>query len=300
MHNLTPSPIRITDRYADGEDACHFEFELLNPVIETEMAKAKPGQFFMLNVPGAGAAPFTYTRLPDSNGRFVALVRNVGQLTSALFTKKPGDILGHRGPFGHGWPIEEISGKNLLIIAGGCGLAPLSALIDHLINTGHAQQVAMIYGSRTRELQVLGRERLRWKQDILFHETVDVSSKNMPQGNLSSSSLSQNHLSKGSPIDHIDNVITQHGATPDAVLCCGPEHMMYAVASHFVAEGLAPTSIWLSLERRMHCGVGTCGHCYIANSYACVDGPTYRFDALQNLMQKTAQFPDQYALFNHC
>lgn len=285
MLSLTPAPVRITDCYADGKDACHFEFELLHPVTEGVVAKAAAGQFFMLSVPGAGAAPFTYARLPDENGRFIALVRNVGQLTSALFGKKTGDILGYRGPFGHAWPVEEIMGKNILVIAGGCGLAPLAALIDHLIDTGHGQKLAVIYGSRSRELQVLNQERRRWKKEILFYETVDVPCKNMPHG---------------SPIDHIDTVVKQRGSEPETVLCCGPERMMHVVANHVIARGVAPASIWFSMERRMRCGVGTCGHCYIADSYACVDGPTYRFDVLQELMRKTARFPDQVALLNHC
>lgn len=285
MQTLTPIPIRIHSYYDDGEDARHFVFDFVNPAAVANFDKVAPGQFFMLNVAGAGAAPFTYTQLPDTNGRFCALVRNVGMLTSALFQKKPGDILGYQGPLGQGWPLADIKGKHILVIAGGCGLAPLAALIDTLISDNHGHQLALIYGSRTAALQILKQQRQRWQTEILLHETVDSPSPNMAQG---------------SPLQHIDSVIERHGSPPDRVLCCGPEHMMHAVAGHFVKTGMAAEAIWLSIERRMHCGVGTCGHCYIADSYVCVDGPTYRFDVLRKLMKKTAAFPNQIALLDHC
>ncbi len=281
MHSLTPTPIKLISYDHDGEKARHFTFGLLDP---KAMAAPEPGQFFMLHVPGAGAAPFTFTRPPDSQGVFRALVRQMGSVTSALFDCEPGSILGVRGPFGKGWEISPLKDRRVLIIAGGCGLAPLVSLTDHLIMQQYCNELVLLYGSRSAAASVLNPERERWGKDI---PVIDILENR-----------GHKHIGlTGTPMDAIDMVINRMKAIPDVLLLCGPEIMMQSVAREFVRRGLDAKQIWLAIERRMHCAVGTCGHCYMEHQYACKDGPTYRWDALQKLVAR--QSADRQAAY-HC
>ncbi len=267
---LTPQPLRITEVYDDGEASRHFTFEFLGPGVAQAIL---PGHFFALTVPQQGEAAFTYLSLPDAAGRFHALVRRMGNLTTALFACGVGDVLGYRGPFGSGlWPIEELKGRRVLVVAGGCGLAPLATAIEALLADGSGK-VALIYGNQTPHTQVLQRELADWRRRLPVLETFDQS---VPAG-----------ACGGTPLDHIDAILPRLGGEPEAVLTCGPEVMMEATARLFMRRGLAADRIWLALERRMHCGVGLCGHCYIASSYVCMDGPIYRWDRLQALHGQT-------------
>ena len=119
---MTPQAFHIAEIYDDGEASRHFTFEPANGMKHS----AKPGQFFTLALPGYGEAAFTYLSLPDAEGRFKALIRQAGSLTSALFKCDIGDLVGFRGPFGNGWPIDQLLGKRVLIIAGGIGATAIS------------------------------------------------------------------------------------------------------------------------------------------------------------------------------
>ncbi len=277
---LTPYPVRIADVYDDGEDARHFTFE---PLDSHGIVQASPGQFFMLTLPGAGEAPFTYTGIPDNNGRFDALVRRVGKLTRELLNTRPGQIVGCRGPYGHGWPVESLTGRTL-VVSGGCGLAPLASVIDALSVSG--SPLAVIYGARTPASQVLSRERGRWQGKVTLLETFDIPAPGKAR--------------TGTPLVALDEALEALGGDPDAVLTCGPEVMMDHVAAEMVRRGIPPEKIWLSLERRMHCGVGLCGHCYVASTYACRQGPTYRWDELSHLRKSAPSWQPHLREVRHC
>lgn len=267
MLQLTPQTICIVDFYEDGTDSRHFTFE---PKGFAHKEPIAIGQYFMLTVPGAGLAPFTYTSLPDNQGRFTALIRKVGKLTDKLFTLKKGDLLGYNGPHGNGWPVAQIHQKEVLIVAGGCGLAPVSTAIDYLIDAGRADSVTLLYAARDKESQVLKQERTRWQSKIRVFETLDI------QGDKGHSGL---------PTQHLSTLLSQCHQKPDMLLTCGPEAMMKEVAKMCLGLGFESSDIWLSIERRMRCGVGLCGHCYIGSSYACKQGPSYCYDefmALEN------------------
>ncbi|MFT6268803.1 MAG: anaerobic sulfite reductase subunit B [Alphaproteobacteria bacterium] len=277
MLQLTPSTIRIVDFYDDGTDTRHFTFEPKGFVHESPIAI---GQFFMLTVPSAGLAPFTYTSFPDNRGRFNALIRKVGKLTQKLFTLKKGDLVGYNGPYGNGWPIAEIHKKEVLIVAGGCGLAPVSTAIEYLIEQGRANSVTLLYASRDQESQVLKQERARWQSKIKIYETLDT------QGDKA-------HF--GLPTEHLSSVLRECQRYPNLLLTCGPELMMRNVAKICMGLGFKSTDIWITIERRMRCGVGLCGHCYIGNSYACKQGPTYSYGEFVGFEKNTSvaqPYPD--------
>ncbi len=253
--SMTPQAVHLIDQYDDGENSRHYTFQLAQPTDEI----IKPGQFFTLTLPNFGEAAFTYLTPPNNQGQFQALIRRAGSLTSELFNTQTGTLLGYRGPFGSGlWPIETIKDKRVLFIAGGIGLPPLATAIATLLEK--SSNIGLIYGSRDPAGQVLKLEREEWHKQIPIIETFDHTSGNQLTG---------------TPLDHLDAISQKLGGEPEAVLTCGPEVMMSAVGSYFTDKGLAEESIWLALERRMHCGIGLCGHCYFGSSYVCTNGPVY-------------------------
>ena len=274
MLDLTPQSIRLVERYEDGTDIDHFTFE---PVDKSkglpefaDPAKVEPGQFFMLSIPGYGEAAFTYAGMPDDQGRFIALIRRIGSLTEALFQMKAGDTLGARGPFGKGWP--DLSGNKVLVIAGGCGLAPVAAKIDALIAAG--SDPVVYFSARNEAMLVMREERSRWHKQCKVYEAVD---------DIDSAKGSYMHGRKLP--DNLKQIEAEQGKF-DHIITCGPEGMMEAVCRIVTEAGHPADHLWLSLERRMHCGVGLCGHCYVANHLVCEDGPTYRWDQLGELVVK--------------
>ncbi len=276
MYNLTPTAIELLGFVEDGEDTRHFQFRLLSP---DEMQAPEPGQFFMLAVPGVGEAPFTFTTAPDQRGQFGALIRRMGSLTNALFDCQGGARLGARGPYGRGWPMAELIGKNVLIVAGGCGLAPLVQTVDKLIELRHGKRLTLVYGARNPGAQMMNPERLRWREHIAVFDIVEGGLDEQP-------SVDAPPETTGTPLDIMPEVLATLKHKPDALLLCGPEVMMCAVAEHFVEIGLNESNIWLSVERRMHCALGSCGHCYVANKYACSDGPCFSWSSYRRLIEQ--------------
>lgn len=298
MLNHIPDSIELVDYIDDGEQARHFRFRLLPADKQPnknqpkkhaknhrhEWQNVQPGQFFMLNVPSVGEAPFTFTEPPNKQGEFRAFIRQMGQLTASLFTMQPGDILGARGPYGRGWPLNTIN-NNTLIVAGGCGLAPLVTLIDTLINKQkHEQQLVLVYGARNKAAQLLTAERARWHKQIKIFNTLDeydASSDALPLSSAQSSSIA---TIQGSPLTILPKAISAFTSPPTTALLCGPEVMMKSVATYLTEHGMASSSIFLALERRMHCALGLCGHCYINNHYVCKSGPTFSWQEFQQLV----------------
>jgi anaerobic sulfite reductase subunit B len=278
MLNLIPDTIKIVDYIDDGELARHYQFQLLNMIHPWQ--DAQPGQFFMLNVPSIGEAAFTFTEPPNEQGEFRALIRQMGKLTSTLFTLPKGEILGARGPFGRGWPLDKINKQNIIIIAGGCGLAPLVNLIDGLTwsnaenntnNLATNQQVVLIYGAQSKQAQLLTTERKRWQQQIKIYSTLDEVDDQY--------TLAENE-SQGTPIDIVDTALASFTKPATTALLCGPEIMMHSAAKQLVKNGIASDAIFLAIERRMHCAVGLCGHCYLNEHYVCKSGPTFSWQEL--------------------
>lgn len=263
MNDLTPRRLQLIDCQEDGEETRHYHLRIEQP--RAEDLAAVPGQFFMLTVPGCGEAPFTYVRLPDGAGYFEASIRRVGALTAALFALQPGAVLGYRGPFGQGWPLL-LGVRRVLIVAGGCGLAPLASVLDEAARHALPLHLSVLYGARHGAARILRRERARWQRTMPFIETFDQAAQGQRQGTV---------------LVHLDEFFADQ--PPDALFVCGPEGLMRATAEACLGRGLAAEKIWLSVERRMQCAVGLCGHCYLGASYACVDGPTYRYDRYRAL-----------------
>jgi len=206
-----------------------------------------PGQFVMLSILGVGEAPISITSSPSrSNGTFELCVRRVGDVTNALHAMQPGDMVGIRGPFGHGFPIEKMRGKDVLFAPGGLGLAPLRSLINQVLDErGSFERVIILYGAK-RPAELLFRDELEeWiaRDDVECHVTVDCLDETW-----------------------------------------GERPIMYRfVLKELLGKGIPETQIYLSLERRMKCGVGKCGHCQINGLYCCQDGPVFTYAQIKGV-----------------
>jgi len=232
----------------------------------------KPGQFVQVSLLGMGEAPISISSSPSrSNGTLEVCIRRVGDLTSALHRLEPGDQIGLRGPFGHGFPVERMHGKDILFAPGGLGLAPLRSLINQVLDERtNFGRVIILYGARNPAELLFTDELQEWdeRQDVELHVTVDHAGENW-SGNT--------------------GVITtlfpkiQVAAPNTVAITCGPPIMYRFVLMELLGLGIRDGNIWLSLERRMKCGVGKCGHCQINNVYACQEGPSFSYAQIKRL-----------------
>jgi sulfhydrogenase subunit gamma (sulfur reductase) len=225
-----------------------------------------PGQFVMISVLGVGEAPISITSSPSrSNGRFELCVRSVGNVTNALHTLRAGDKVGIRGPFGSGFPLERMRGKDVLFAPGGLGLAPLRSLINQVIDErGSFGRVIILYGAK-RPGELLFVDEVRdWMQrdDIECLVTVDRGDETW-----------DGHVGV------ITTLFPKVSVNPrnTVAITCGPPIMYRFVLMEMLGKGIPETQIYLSLERRMKCGVGKCGHCQINSLYCCQQGPVFNY-----------------------
>jgi len=237
-----------------------------------------PGQFVTVSVLGVGEAPFCITSSPSrSNGTFQICVRRVGDVTGALHAMQPGDKVGIRGPFGHGFPIEKMRGKDLLFAPGGLGLAPLRSLINQVLDErGSFGRVMILYGAK-RPAELLFRDELEeWaaREDVECHYTVDCMDETWDED--TAFTCSEGVITTLFPHITVDPLNT-------VAVTCGPPIMYRFVLIELLAKGISETQIYLSLERRMKCGVGKCGHCQINNLYCCQDGPVFNYAQIKDV-----------------
>lgn len=241
----------------EAEDGAPFHFQ--------------PGQFNMVNLWGVGEVPISISGDAES-GVLVHTTRAVGGVTRALQKCLPGDRIGIRGPFGSAWPVDAARGGDLLIVAGGIGLAPLRPVVYHALrHRAEYRRVCLLYGTRT-PLDILYRDELeRWERegDIDVLVTVDRAAGGW-----------RGHVGV---VTRLLDAIAFDPATAVAV-SCGPEIMMHFTALGLQKQGVGADRIWLSMERNMKCAIGHCGHCQWGPFFVCRDGPVFRLDRIQALL----------------
>ena len=232
----------------------------------------EPGQFVEVSLFGIGEAPISISSSPSrSNGTFELCVRRVGDVTNALHSLQPGAYLGIRGPFGKAFPTAAMKGKDVLFAAGGLGLAPLRSLINEVLDQrGSFGRVIILYGTKNPSEILFKDELLEWaeREDVEFHMTVDRGDENW-----------RGHV--GVITTLFPRVTINPRNTVAAT--CGPPIMYRFVLMELLGKGIPESQIYLSLERRMKCGVGKCGHCQINDLYCCQDGPVFCYSDIKGL-----------------
>ena len=234
----------------------------------------RPGQFVEVSLLGVGEAPISISSSPSrSNGSFELCVRRAGDLTSVLHRMTPGEMIGIRGPFGRGFPFERFRGKDMLFAPGGLGLAPLRSLINQVLDErGNFGRVIILYGARHPSELLFTDELTEWqaRDDIELHLTVDHADDDWKQN--------------VGVITTLFPKIDIHPRNTVAVTI-GPPVMYRFVLMELLGKGISEGNIWLSLERRMKCGVGKCGHCQINHLYTCQSGPSFSYAEIKHLAE---------------
>ncbi len=260
-----PHLARIVRIYRMVDDNWLFTFRFLDDRI-ADSFRHRPGQFVMLSLPGTGEAPISISSSPSRPGILELCVRRAGRVTSALYRTKTNDVVGIRGPYGNGFPIEKVRGNDLLLAAGGLGMAPLRSLLWYAIDhRDEFRDIVLMYGAKTPH-DMLFREELVSlvdRTDMTCLLTVDAD----PTG------AWQNHvalLPKMFDFAEVDPLRT-------FAAVCGPPIVYKFVLQRLLALGFPKDRILMSLERRMKCGVGKCGHCSVGYKYTCVHGPIFTY-----------------------
>jgi NAD(P)H-flavin reductase len=267
------APVPYSVRSVSRETADTFTL-LLEPQNGAILEGFQPGQFGMLWSFGVGEVPISMSGDTDDTTQMVYTIRAVGQASRALVTARPGASVGVRGPFGTSWPIEAARGRDVIIVAGGVGLAPVRSVIYRvLLNRSDYGRLVILYGSRRPSDLLFRKELAAWPRqpDTQVLTTVD-SGRQQWRG-------------------HVGVVTTlfRHARLRPAqsvAMVCGPEIMMRFAARELEAQGVAASDIYLSMERNMKCAVGFCGHCQWGPHFMCKDGPVFAYSRIRPLLER--------------
>ena len=270
MYVPLPATLLTVEPMTELETLFRFEMD------QGELLDYMPGQFLMLTVPGVGQAPISITSCPEGGGdsTFDMVIRRVGSVTDAVHRLLPGAKVGVRGPYGTRFPVDgAMRGNDVLFVCGGIGLVPVHSAIAYVLkNRNDYGKVTVLYGARSPEERVFTATVAEWvdREDIEVLETVDVAKRGW-NGNVG-------------VITHLFPLVNVDPERTTAIVC-GPPVMYKFVLLELYKLHIMPNQVFLSLERKMKCGVGKCGHCQINNLYACQDGPVVRYSDIQHLQE---------------
>lgn len=264
-------PVRIKKSFTETHDTYTL---VLEPSNENSGFNFKPGQFNMLYLFGVGEVPISISGDSSKVKTIVHTIRACGNVTNTMRKLKYFDSVGIRGPFGNSWPMEIAKGKNVIIIGGGIGLAPLRPAIYHVLNNRKSyNRFTLLYGARTPKDILYSKELALWKGrfDMEVLVTVDHGDESW-SGN----------------VGVVTNLFKKILFEPkdSFVFMVGPEVMMRFCALELEHHGFVDKQIYLSMERNMKCGIGFCGHCQCGSTFICKDGPVYSYDKVKESLKK--------------
>ncbi len=268
-----PYPVRIDDIQTETADKTlkTFTFVFADKA-DDALFSYRPGQFAMLSIPGVGEIPIGIASAPAEKGILKFTVFKTGKVTSFLHNMKPGDEMGVRGPFGNGFPMDEMENRDLLIIGGGFAFTTLRSTVKTMLEPGYRSRfgrIDVVYGARNPGMLLYRNELEAWekREDIFMHITVDsTDDPDWPYHTGFVPAVTRECAPKKS-----------RGAK---VLVCGPPIMIKFTKSVLMDLGYPDADILMSLENRMKCGIGMCGRCNIGRELVCRDGPVFTLEAL--------------------
>lgn len=255
-----PELVEVTDIIEETEDIKTFRV--------ASSSNPAPGQFYEVSLLGLGEAPFGSASYSDS---YVDLtIRGVGNFTKALMRLKKGDKMGIRGPYGHGFPMGSFKGKNLIIVGGGTGVAPVRTVVEYAEKKrSDFGKINLFFGFRSPKEFLFKYDFDRWRKTFDLTITIDKP-----------------HPDWSGNVGFLNSIIEKSGIKPDneVVIICGPPIMIKVTAETLKKIGFSDQQIYVSLERMMQCGVGKCGHCMVGNKYVCKDGPVFPYDIAKGMV----------------
>lgn len=269
-HTMAPVPYRVIGRVAENRDSATLR---LAPVAEVLPTPA-PGEFMMMYAFGIGEVAISVSGVPEApDATITHTIRAVGAVSRKLHDAETGTVIGLRGPFGTSWGVPDAAGRDLVIVAGGVGLAPLRPVLLAALRDRHRfGRVTLIAGARSREDFLFTAELDDWarRDDIDVHLTVDVPVQGWP-----------------GEVGFVTAPLRRLPLRPDVTTAflCGPEVMMRNGAAELIRKGMVRNDIRVSLERNMQCGVGWCGHCQLGPLLLCRDGPVVGYDVAEPLLR---------------
>jgi NAD(P)H-flavin reductase len=263
---MAPTPLPIASVTRETHDT--FTLGLQAPLF-----RFAPGQFNMLYVFGIGEAAISLSGDPETTAELVHTIRAVGSVTDALAALSHGAVIGVRGPYGRGWPLDEARGRDLVLVAGGVGLAPLRPAVYHVLrHRAEYGDVALLYGARTPGDLLYRNELDAWRErGIDVRVTVDRADDEW-RGDVGVVPALLGHIDVSAP--------------RAIAFVCGPEVMMRFCVRELERLGVATERIHLSMERSMRCALGWCGHCQYGPSFVCKDGPVLGYARIANLLHR--------------
>lgn len=262
---MIPSVFQVERRLEEYPGTVTFELTALG---DAGPAEIQPGQFNMLYAFGCGEVPISTAAYCQKGSLLSHTIRAQGAATRAICRLREGQQLGVRGPFGSGWPLERSTDREVLIIAGGIGLAPLRPVIEFLLRPDtEIAGLRIFYGARTPQTLLYRDDIERWRCDVPVQVSVDHAGRDW-----------RGHIGViTGPLD----AATLEPATTVAFIC-GPEIMMRFCLQVLLNKGMDPSDIYLSMERNMKCAVGHCGHCQWGPNFVCRQGPVFCYEDVQN------------------
>lgn len=256
----------------DANDLKTFEFVFKNSESIDDF-DYKPGQFAEIGLIGYGECPIGIASSPTEKGSIKFTIKQVGTVTTAFHNRHIGDIATIRGPFGNGWPIDDLKEKNVVIIGGGFAFSTLRSLTEYILDENNRDafgDLVVIYGARNSSELLYKNDLKRWenRDDINLVLTIDRPEDDWKR-----------------KVGYVPDIVKEKNPSPDnsLALVCGPPIMIKFTIPVLEKIGFPDKNILLSLENRMKCGVGLCGHCMVGRKYVCLDGPVFTQEELKNL-----------------
>jgi len=265
----------ITSVYPLALNTNLYKVQIIDPE-ERKRFTFEPGQFIMLEIPGIGEAPFSISSSPVRHGDMELCIRTVGNLTGFLARMGRGTMVGIRGPFGKGFPVSRMTGHDVILVAGGLGLAPLRAPLEYVLeNRSRFGNIYVIYGARTPDDLLFAYQYETWRKfDIDLRIIVEHPDETW-QGPTGMITEALRDLCSGPGTCLRDSF----------AIVCGPPVMFKYVCGMLTESGIPMMNMYVSLERRMHCGMGKCCRCNVGSTYTCLEGPVFDYWSVMNLKE---------------
>ena len=267
---MLPRPFRVTDRHQETPDVWTLG---LAPADGFPSIRFEPAQIGMIGLPGVGEVPISFSNDASDPDRVAMTIRAAGAVTRAIVDLQPGAQVGLRGPFGEPWPLRELANRQVVIIAGGLGLAPLRSLVVRALEERErlGALTTLVYGARDRHEFLFQRDLDEWggREDMRVLLTVDHPDEQWTEN-------------VGVVTTLLDEAIDDPART--VAFMCGPDVMLSAVSTALTARRVPAKQIWVTMERNMKCAIGLCGHCQFGPLFLCKDGPVFRYDRIARLI----------------
>ncbi|WP_299442598.1 FAD/NAD(P)-binding protein [uncultured Rhodospira sp.] len=270
---MLPTPFRVLETWEEIPGCMSLRVEPAGTGDAAGACAFAPGQFYMIYVFGQGEVPISISGDPARTGELTFTVMAVGTVTDALCAVQPGGIIGLRGPFGSVWPVDEIEGRDVIVMGGGLGLAPLRPAVYHLLNhRDRYGDLTLLYGARQPRTILYTDQLAGWSAN----DSIDI--------NVTVDNAGRDWTGK---VGVVTDFLNWRRLDPDrtSALICGPEIMMRFSAYALLDRGVAAENIHISMERNMKCGVRMCGRCQYGPFFVCDDGPVFSFDRVQHLFR---------------